>query len=188
MVGLIQKILFDLIDETAGPGAIAEVRRRANVPLDKVFRIGEVYSDQECQRLFDSAREVLELSEQEVEAAYADQFCRDAIKRFPVWFNTSPNSRKLLERQVTIHNVFASGVRDHEARKAVQDKFHIDLMPQKIITHYRSPNRLCGLYVALARWVIGHYGDEAEIVHARCMKKGDPECEMHVTWTKLKNH
>jgi hypothetical protein len=118
--------------------------------------------------------------------AYAEVFCRDALSRFPKWFEMSANSREFLERQVTIHNVFASGVRDPGARKAVADKFHIEKRPGEIVTHYRSPNRLCSMYKSLARWLFRHYGDEATIEEPKCMLRGDEECELHVVWRKLR--
>jgi hypothetical protein len=186
MVGLVQKILLDLVKERAGPEAVAEVRRRAGVASDHVFRIGEVYPDEEWQRLWSAACDVLHTTEAELLDAYAETFARDALVRFRMWFDMSANSREFLERQVTIHNVFASGVRDPEARRAVVDKFRIEKHPTKIVTHYRSPNRLCGLYKALARWMFRHYGDEATIDERKCMLRGDDECELHVVWTQLR--
>ena len=51
MVGLMQKLLFDLLESTAGADAVVEVRRRAGVPEDKEFRIDEDYGDEEWRRL-----------------------------------------------------------------------------------------------------------------------------------------
>jgi hypothetical protein len=186
MVGLIQKLLLDLVEKEAGHEAVAEVKRRAGVPPDRVFRIGEVYSDEEWQRLLRTACEVLGRSEADVMEAYAETFGRDALSRFRKWFEMSANSRDFLERQITIHNVFASGVRDPDARKAVVDKFRIEKHKDKIVTHYRSPNRLCSLYKALARWMFRHYSDEATIEEPKCMLRGDDECEIHVAWHKLR--
>ena len=122
------------------------------------------------------------MTEEQAMEVYADVFGRDAMTRFSTWFEMSSNSREFLERQITIHNVFASGVRDPEARKAVEDKFRIEKLEGEIVTHYRSPNRLCSLYKALARWMFKHYGDQAVIQEPRCMKRGDTECEIHVIW------
>jgi hypothetical protein len=185
MLGLIQKLLLDLVEERAGEQAVAEVLRLAGAPADRVFRIGEAYSDDEWQRLFRAACEVMHSSEAEIMDAYAEVFGRDALHRFPMWFRMSANSREFLERQATIHNVFASGVRDPGARKAVVDKFRIEKRPGEIVTHYRSPNRLCSLYKALARWMVRHYGDDATIEESKCMLRGDDECEIHVAWKRL---
>lgn len=184
MVGLIQKILLDLAEEKGGPEAVAEVRRRAGVPVDRVFRLGESYPDDEWQRLLAATCAVLGLTEEEGLEAFADVFARDALTRFATWFDMSRSSRELLERQITIHNVFASGVQDPVAKKAMVDKFRIEKSPDEIVTHYRSANKLCGLYRALARRMFRHYGDPAVIEETRCMHRGDEECEIHVRWQR----
>jgi hypothetical protein len=184
MIGLIQKLLFDLVEERAGPEAVNEVKRAAGVDEDKIFRIGEVYPDEEWQRLLAATCNALQMTEEQTMSAYADVFARDAMRRFSKWFEMSSNSREFLERQITIHNVFASGVRDPGARKAVEDKFRIEKLENEIVTHYRSPNKLCSMYKALARWMFEHYGDQAVIDERHCMKKGDTECEIHVIWEK----
>jgi hypothetical protein len=186
MIGLIQKVLFDLVEERAGLEALAEVKQSAGVPLHRIFRLGEVYSDAEWQNLLAATCRVLGANEEQIMELYADQFGRDALARFSKWFEISANSREFLERQITIHNVFASGVRDPDSRKAVVDKFRIETFDDRIVTHYRSPNKLCSLYRALARWMFKYYGDEAVIEETNCMHRGDEECEIHVIWKNLK--
>jgi Haem-NO-binding len=186
MVGLIQKILLDLVEERAGPEAVRDVKRSAGVPLDRIFRLGEVYSDMEWQNLLSASCRVLGANEEQVMELYADVFGRDALVRFSKWFEMSANSREFLERQITIHNVFASGVVDPNSRKAVVDKFRIETFEDKIVTHYCSPNKLCSLYKALARWMFNHYADDAVIEETKCMHRGDEECEIYVIWKNLK--
>jgi len=182
MIGLIQKILLDLVEERMGPEAVRDVKRSAGVPVDRIFRLGEVYSDTEWQNLLSATCRVLGANEDQVMELYADAFGRDALIRFSKWFEMSANSREFLERQVTIHNVFASGVVDPNSRKAVVDKFRIETFDDKIVTHYRSPNKLCSLYKALAHWMFIHYSDDAVIEETKCMHRGDEECEIHVIW------
>jgi len=110
---------------------------------------------------------------------------KDALKRWPVWFKMSGNSRDFLERQQAIHNSLAAGVCEESKRRAVADKFRIDKNGDEIITHYRSENQHCSLYKTLARWIIRYYGDEASIGERRCMREGADECEIHVRWTRL---
>lgn len=186
MIGLIQKILLDLVEEKAGPEAVRAVKTAAGVPVDRIFRLGEIYSDTEWQNLLSATCRVLGANEDEVMELYADVFGRDALVRFSRWFEMSTNSREFLERQITIHNVFASGVVDPNTRKALVDKFRIETFDDKIVTHYRSPNKLCSLYKALARWMFSHYADEAVIEETKCMHRGDEECEIHVIWKNLK--
>lgn len=187
MVGLIQKILFDMIREIGGEQGLLEVKRLANVPLDKEFQINLVYSDEEWQRLLDAATQLLNVTREEVDAIYAEYFMKDSLKRFPTWFNMSKNSYEFLSIQPTIHNCFATGVADQQSRDEINDKFRVEKFPNKLITHYRSPNHHCGLYKALAQCVINHYQDQASIEEKQCMKQNHDECEIHIQWSKLRN-
>lgn len=182
MVGLIPKILIDLIESKAGDEGAAEVKRRAGVPLEERFRLDAVYPDEQWQRLLRAACEVLGVTQDDAEIAYADFFARDALRRWPVWFEMSPNARSFLERQQTIHNAFATGVRNAEARAGIRDKFRLEKREGELVVHYRSPNELCGLYRALARWVLQYYREDAAVDETRCAKRGDPECEIHIRW------
>jgi len=187
MVGLIQKILFDMIIAVGGQKALTEVKRLAGVPEDREFQINLVYSDEEWQRLFAAALKVLNITKEQAYDVYAGYFGEDAAKRFPTWFQMSKNSYEFLLIQPVIHNCFATGVVDPQQRAAINDKFKVEKFPNKIITHYRSSNHHCGLYKALARWVIKYYKDEAIIEDKQCTDLGDSECEIHVNWNKLGN-
>lgn len=182
MVGLIHKLLFDLVEGAAGSGAVAEVKRRAEVSPEKEFRMNEVYADDEWRRLLEAAFAVLEVTPEQGESAFAEVFLKDALKRWPTWFQQATSARQFLELQPIIHNGFATSVQDSADRAAITDKFNLIPSDDKLVMHYRSPNRLCGLYVKLARGIIDHYGDHASVEHVRCQKDGAPECEIHVRW------
>ncbi|MCH7839448.1 MAG: heme NO-binding domain-containing protein [Planctomycetes bacterium] len=182
MVGLIQKLLIDLVESAGGAEAVVHVKRLAEVPEDKEFRMDEAYDDDEWRRLLAATCEVLNLTPEQAEEAYADFFYKDCVKRWPMWFQMSKSAREFLERQPRIHNGLATGVQDPEARRSINDKFKIEKHNGELVVHYRSPNQLCGLYKALARWIINHYGDKASIEETRCLKQGDPECEIHISW------
>ncbi len=182
MVGLVQKLLMDLIEESAGAEAVAEVKRRAEVPADREFRMDEVYDDVEWRRLLAATCAVLDITAEQAEEAYADFFFKDSQQRWPMWFTMSKNAREFLVRQPVIHNGFATGVRDAESRQAITDKFEIEENGQDLVVHYRSPNKLCGLYMKLAERTINLYGDNATVSEKQCSKNGDAECEIHVQW------
>ncbi len=183
MVGLIQKLLFDMIESSGGADAAREVRRRAEVPQDKQFHINEVYDDAEWRRLFSATLDVLNLTQEQAEEAYADFFLKDAQTRWPMWFQMAKNAREFLIRQPKIHNGFATSQQDVALRAAIDDKFEVEERAGELVVHYKSPNRLCGLYMALARWIINHYGDNAVVEEAYCAKNGASECEIHVRWS-----
>ena len=184
MVGLIFKVLMDLVKTAGGDEAVAQVRLRAQVLPEQEYKLNAVYDDGEWRRLVGAACEVLGLTAEQAETAYAEHFLQDSLARWPMWFRMSGNSREFLLRQPAIHNSLAAGVSEEAQRNAIADKFRIETTDDGLITHYRSANGHCGLYKALARGVIAHYGDEATIEEPRCARRGDDECEVHVRWTK----
>jgi len=117
-----------------------------------------------------------------LEEEYARYFLKDAQERWPAWFKMSKTAREFLERHPAVHNNFADAVRDPASRDLIRDKFRIERLQDKIITHYRSPNRHCHLYISLAREVLKLYGEEASIEQVKCVKRGDPECEIWISW------
>ena len=183
MVGLVQKLLFDMIESSAGADAACEVRRRAEVPQDKEFHINEVYDDAEWRRIFAATLDVLNLTQEQAEEAYADFFLKDGQTRWPMWFKMAKNAREFLLRQPKIHNGFATSQQDPALRSAIDDKFEVEECDGELVVHYRSPNQLCGLYMALARWIINHYGDNAVVEEACCAKNGASECAIHIRWS-----
>jgi hypothetical protein len=175
MVGLMQRVLFDLVESTKGAEALSELKERADVPAEKIFRISEVYSADEWRRLLDAAREVLELDEDRTLAALADALCRDALVRFPFLFDGAKSSRELLAKMPAIHAMVASGA-------PVPQKFHVDARGEELITYYQSPNKLCALYKHAAHWIATHYGDTIRIEEKGCMGQGAERCELHLSW------
>jgi hypothetical protein len=186
MVGLMHKLLLKMVESEAGKDAVAEVYRRAGLAADHVFRMNENYDDAEWRRLLEVAFEVLEMPTERAVDLLADYFLTDALDRWPMWFEISKNSREFLKRQPAIHNGFYTGIRDPEMRSKLRDKFHVEERDGAIVTRYRSPNQLCGLYVALARWVIQHYGDTATVEHVTCTQQGFPDCQIHIRWSALR--
>jgi heme-NO-binding protein len=185
VLGLVPKLLIDLVTEAHGPQTMLEIKRRANCSDVSDFRINEVYEDETWRSLVGATTEVLGCSGEELEEMYAKYFLKDAQRRWPVWFQMSKTAREFLERHPAVHNNFADAVRDSTSRGQIKDKFRIEKLDDKIITHYRSPNRHCHLYVSLAREVLLLYGEEATIEEPKCVKRGDPECEIWITWPTI---
>lgn len=184
MVGLIQKVLLDLVESAGGVEAVLEVKRRAEVPADKTFHLDVAYSDDEFRRLLSAACDVLKITPQQACVAYADAFGRDALARFPTWFAMCKTGRQFLEKQPLIHSAFATGLADPASRKAVTDKFQVTSVGEELVTRYRSPNRLCALYKTLAQWMLDHTATGprstsrvaccAETMSARYISAGNP--------------
>ena len=116
MLGLIPKVLIDLVTSVYGAEAAVEIRRRAGCDLDLEFRLNEVYDDELWRNLLLASTEVLHCSSETLEEEYARYFLRDAQERWPAWFKMSKTAREFLERHPAVHNNFADGVRSRIAR------------------------------------------------------------------------
>lgn len=185
MVGMIHLIFFDLIDRCGGAAAVAAVRARAGLEPGQVYRLDAAYDDGEWQRLLEAGCATLGLEPAAAEDALAEHFLRDALVRWPMWFRMSGDSRSFLLRQPAIHNSLAAGLVAPADRRAVEDKFSAALSGEDLIVHYRSPNRHCGLYKALAIRIIAHYGDQATLSETQCQRAGAEACTIRIRWQRL---
>ena len=185
MVGLIPNLLLKLIQSAAGPEAVAKVLERAGLSPDFRFAINRAYPQEVWQRLYAAALEVLHIDQEEAESLYAEFFVRDALARFPRWFQMCRNSYEFLCLQPKIHNAFATGLTDPAERKAMLDKFCMRAEANRVFMVYRSANRLCGLYIKLVRQIASHYGDDVDIEEPECAKRAGDCCRIEVTWRKL---
>jgi hypothetical protein len=177
MLGYPLKLLMIAIERRHGPEVVAQTLTEAGLPADRTFRMNEPYSDSEAQRLSVAAFKHISMRD------IAETFFTDTLERFPTWHEMCKTSREFLEMQPEIHNTFAHGLQRPEDRDAVRDKFRLEKLAEELVVHYRSPNRLCDMYKAIAQLVFEHYGDTATIDEPRCMKRGDAECELRVRWT-----
>ena len=185
MIGVIQRVLVDLVRERAGEGAATELLAAAGLPADFRFRIDHDYDDQQCLALFGVAGDRLQLAPAELFAAYAELFVRQSRVMFPAFYALAENSRDFLRRQPRIHNSFAAGLKDETARRTVNDKFSVTEEGDDLITTYRSANGLCALYHALALQVVAGYGDSVVITDELCTSRGDDHCRMRLHWIRL---
>ncbi len=186
MIGIIQRVLLNLLEETGGETLRFAVMDRAGVPHDRTFRIDQNYPDDECLRLIQGAVDETGLSEDEINALYAKAFLKEAHTLFPQFFLMAKTSEQFLLRQATIHGVIASGLKKSEERQMVKDKFSArSIEPGFVEVTYRSPNKLCGLFRALAHEVAAMYGEIVTVDCADCMKRGDEACRFELRWEKV---
>jgi hypothetical protein len=176
VLGYPLKLLVNAIERRYGQEAVGEVLAEAGVPADRVYRLNEPYPETEAQRLAVAVSRRLSVED------VAEAFFRDTVERFPTWFAMCKNSREFLEMQPEIHNTFAVGLQRPEDREAVRDKFRLEKLDNELVIHYRSPNRMCDMYKAIARRVFHHYQETATLDEPRCMKRGDADCQMRIRW------
>ena len=176
MLGYPLKLLLNGIERRHGREAVAQTLAAAGLPADRVYKLNELYTDDEAQCLTVAATQLLSVVD------IAAEFFRDTLERFPTFFEMCKTSREFLEMQPEIHNTFAHGLQRPEERDAVRDKFRLEKLDDELVVHYRSPHHFCDMYKAIAQKVFRHYHEKATIDESRCMKRGDSECELRIHW------
>ncbi len=180
MVGLICDLLLNFVERNCGAGAVAEVRRRAGIPEERVFRMDTVYEDEEFQRLFAATAERVGLAGDALEASFARYAGEDLKLRFPGFWAGATSTREMLLRQPRIHNAMTSSARDTTMRARILDKFRVTPAPDGVVLQYSSPNQLCVFYRHMVGWLAEQFGEVAETDERRCVKRGAALCEIHV--------
>jgi hypothetical protein len=176
VLGYPLKLLLNAIESRHGREGVVRALAEAGLPADRLYNMNESYADTEAQRLSAAAFQFISVED------IAEAFFNDTIVRFPMWFQMCKTSREFLEMQPEIHNTFAHGLQRPEDREAVRDKFRLEKLDDELVVHYRSPNRMCDMYKAIAQHVFRHYQDQATIEETLCVKRGDPECELRIRW------
>jgi len=189
MIGLIQKVLMDMVEDLGGSETAVALKRRVGLADDFVFRIDTDYDDAQMQALLAAACELLQVDADAAFALYAKYFLRAALELFPAFFRMSDSARAFLARQPAIHNIMASGLRDPERRQIINDKFWVMDQPGRPLeVNYRSDNQWCPLFLALAREVAAHYGETVAIEVAQCRKRGAAQCSFHLEFARKGMH
>ena len=168
MIGVIHKVLFDLLHQQGGPDLVARVA--GSVDLDpETIRISESYPDEQFATLLQSAITETGLPRYVVIDAYADAFLAYARNLFPAFFSMSSNSFEFLKRQPKIHTSISASLLEESERDRVENKFSlIEEDDGSLSVSYRSRVGLCDLYHALAHKIAAHYGDSLVISAETC--------------------
>ena len=184
MNGVIQKVLLSLLEERGGDELKSRVLTRAGLSEATRFRINTDYSDEDFHRLTEASVAETGLTRAELMEAYAEHFIRYAESLFPRFFEMSTNARDFLIRQPVIHASLAAGLRAPEARQAVVDKFCVTSIEDgSLRIEYRSPNRLCDLYQALAYALAKRYGETLAVEPLQCGGQLESDvCILRVYW------
>lgn len=187
MIGIIIKVLADMVTELTDVKTLTTIYQEAGVKPDKVYRLNEAYSDEEWQRVFNATLKIINLSQEEAYTVYADAFIKYAERMFPTWFVMAKTSRDFLLLQPIIHNSFASSMVSSQEKQKVQDKFRVVEYENTddLTIFYQSPNKHCGLYIALAHRLAQKYGETLNITTKQCICSGEPVCEMYIQFNQV---
>ena len=184
MIGIIPRLWVHTLRQIGMPEQVAQVLAAVGHPAHFEYALDQPYTDAECAALMQASQEVLGLGEDVLFTAFARTFMQDSLQRWPVWFEMSPTARDFLERQPRIHDRFNRSLNRRDIHTGpVSPKFEVTSAPNGLQVFYRSTNKLCRLYMAMARELLTHYQDHHATLHEpRCMHRDDEACEIHIRW------
>lgn len=165
-------------EEIAGQETCRAILAEAGFDQETRFRLDAHYADAACRRILDAACRQLGVTEELAFARFAPFFLGQARSMFPAFFDNHPTVRSFLLHQPEVHNVLSAGLLNHQ-RSLVASKFRVEAAAGGVRVFYRSPNRLAGLYAAVAKQLGEELGQPARVT----FEAGSPaeaECVMLV--------
>lgn len=178
MIGIIHKVLFDVLKQAGGDDLVVQVTDAAGVNASDI-RISETYPDHEFAQLFASTLQITQLPRATVVDLYADAFLAYAQELFPAFFAMSDSAYDFLRRQPKIHTSLSASLVNDEEREQVEQKFSlVEEDDGSLNLSYFSKVGLCDLYHSLAYKIAEHYGDEITISAETC--GGGKQCSLRL--------
>jgi hypothetical protein len=182
MIGLINHLLFEYVDQKWGHDVSDQIKAKVSLPVDTQFHMNKFYQEDEWQRIFQSAVELTGVEAETFEWDFG-QFCGQALPgQFQGFMKGITSTRDMLVRQPKIHNTISMSLSDTEDRNKVNSKFSLEQHPDRTIMHYASPNGMCTFYRSLASWMGDYFSENIEVTECKCTKHGDEACEIHVIY------
>lgn len=186
MIGIINKLLFDFVEQNWGTEMRARLHTESQVSQTD-FRMDVYYTDLEWQQQLATAIHLTGMDKEALVWAFGRYSGEVLTRQFSGFITGVTTAREVITRQPRIHNTLALSFADKTHQKTINEKFHLDELPDRTVVHYVSPNQLCAFYRSLAQWVADLFNEDIEIIEPKCMHRGDHECEIHVRYLGKKS-
>lgn len=185
MIGVINGLLFEFLEDRWGVETLDQLRAKMELPADFYFRQHRYYDDKQWQQLYSAAIELVGETREDFEWEFGAFSGERLITRHPNLVKDCKSARELIMYQPTIHNRLGEVIGDTLQRQAIAYKFRLDEDGETVIMHYGSQNQMCIFYRSLAMWAAAHYGETVTIEEVRCMRHGGAECELHLHFSRV---
>jgi hypothetical protein len=177
MLGMFVNLFLDFLEKENDAAGKNKTKR---------FNDDKIYADEEWRELFQGSCKKLNIESDLVESAFAHFFFRFIRERQASVWSEFLDSHSFFESLPRIHADLIRGKKKSRGGSERAEKLRVeqrDSPADSIVIHYRSDNRMCRFLEALAGDIIRFYGEGARVEHLeQCMKTGDPECEIGVSW------
>lgn len=172
-------IVFNLLEELVGTDhgedvwdALLEAAEASGV-----YTSLGTYPDEEFMRLADAASTALGVTQDDVTRWFGQRAVPRFFERYPQFFEPHNSTRTFL---LTLNDIIHPEVRKLFPGADVPVFDFDSSSPDVLGLTYQSKRRLCFFGEGLIEGVAKHFGECVTIAQHRCMKRGDPQCEMEI--------
>lgn len=179
MKGVINKGIQELVEAKFDAEAWNRIKSLAGCD-EPFFSIGEDYPDQMTLNLVKATAEVSGLPVDTVLVEFGKFWISNTGKTsYPTFFKLLPASpREFLLNMNRVHKLATKSIPN-----AVPPSFLYDELPDgRLLMHYKSERNLCQVLRGLILGVGTYFNQELEVREIACMRKGDAQCTMEITF------
>lgn len=179
MKGVINRGLQDFVEDRFGSEAWEKIKSLARCE-EPFFSISEDYPDSMTTDLVAAAAEVAGLSADTVLFELGKAFVTHTlIPSYPTYVQLAGSSaRGFLLNLDKVHKMVTRNMPN-----AAPPSFLYDELPDgRLLMHYRSKRALCAALRGLILSVGAHFGQDLQVRETACMKNGDAQCTMEITF------
>lgn len=179
MKGIIFNLLEEVVSEKYGEDTWDALLAAAKV--DGAYTSLGSYPDDQLVALVTAASRALNQPPNDIVRWFGIEALPRLAAKYPGFFARHKATRPFL---LTINGIIHPEVKKLYPGADTPD-FEIDgSSPDVLVMGYRSRRRLCALAEGLIEGAARHYGETVAINHYSCMHRGDPSCQMELTFTR----
>jgi hypothetical protein len=169
--GIVFNLLEEVVRQEFGEDTWDTLLERAG--FDGAYTSLGSYADAELLKLVDVAAAALNMSPDEVLRWFGRKAIPLLAERYSAFFAPHQSARPFI---LTLNHVIHPEVRKIYPGADVP-VFDFDTSSDEVVVMtYESARKLCSFAAGLIEGAAGHYGEDLDLQHPSCMRRGDPTC------------
>lgn len=171
MKGIVFNLLEQVVSDAYGEDVWDSLLEGAG--LEGAYTAVGTYPDEDLAALVKVASSKLDLGEDDVVKWFGRSALPLLFDRYPTFFEGHGSTLPFV---MTLNDVIHPEVRKLFPGAYVPEFEFSEAAPQALRISYASRRRLCSFAEGLLLGAAEHYGETVEVVHEKCMKRGDDTC------------
>src|ERR1051325_1639810 len=179
MKGIVFNLLEHIVRQTHGEDTWDALLDAAG--LEGAYTSLGSYPDGDLLKLVGAASAALKLPADTVVRWFARNALPILAQKYPKFFEPHTSTRPFL---LTLNDIIHPEVRKIYPGADVPVFDFETNSDEVLVMGYKSPRKFCSFAEGLIEGAAAHYGEEVEIEHPKCMKRGDDKCILRLAFQK----